>query len=129
MQIFSKSNLFGLLLGFSGYTILVLLDSIIKKNLVQQYPVFEIIFYICLFSFIPILITLTIVGNWNGLLNNKVHIQILRGLLATICGYLIVNSFKHHALIEVYPILFSTPLILTILLLENVNIELPRSSY
>ena len=115
MQNFSKSNSFGLLLGFSGYTILVLLDSIIKKNLVQQYPVFEIIFYICLFSFIPILITLTIVGNWNGLLNNKVHIQILRGLLAIICGYLIVNSFKHHALIEVYPILFSTPLILTIL--------------
>ena len=45
MQNFSKSNSFGLLLGFSGYPILVLLDSIIKKNLVQQYPVFEIIFY------------------------------------------------------------------------------------
>ena len=115
MQNISKSNSFGLLLGFSGYTIFVLLDSIIKKNLVHQYPIFEITFYICLFSFIPILITLAIVGNWNGLINNKVHIQLLRGLLGIICGSLIVNSFKHHALIEIYPILFSTPLILTIL--------------
>ena len=115
MKNFSKSNSFGLLLGFSGYTIFVLLDSIIKKNLVHQYPIFEITFYICLFSFIPILITLAIVGNWNGLINNKVHIQLLRGLLGIICGSLIVNSFKHHALIEIYPILFSTPLILTIL--------------
>ena len=69
MQNFSKSNSFGLLLGFSGYTIFVLLDSIIKKNLVHQYPVFEITFYICLFSFIPILITLAIVGNWDVLIN------------------------------------------------------------
>ena len=108
MQNISKSNSFGLLLGFSGYTIFVLLDSIIKKNLVHQYPIFQITFYICLFSFIPILITLTIVGNWGGLINNKVHIQILRGFLAIICGSLIVNSFKHHALIEIYPILFIT---------------------
>ena len=115
MQNISKSNSFGLLLGFSGYTLFVLLDSIIKKNLVNQYPLFEITFYICLFSFVPILITLTFVGNWKGLINNKVHIQLLRGLLAIICGALIINSFKHHALIEIYPILFSTPLILTIL--------------
>ncbi len=36
-------------------------------------------------------------------------------MLGLICGALIVNSFKQHALIEIYPILFSTPLILTIL--------------
>ena len=115
MQNFSKNNSFGLLLGFSGYTIFVLLDSIIKKNLVQQYPVFEIIFFICLFSFVPIVITLTIVGNWDKLINNKIHIQLLRGILAVICGGLIVNSFKYHALIEIYPVLFSAPLILTTL--------------
>jgi len=53
--------------------------------------------------------------NWNTLINNKIHIQLLRGVLGVICGALIVNSFKRHALIEIYPILFSTPLILTIL--------------
>ena len=112
---FENNNTFGLILGFSGYTIFVLLDSIIKLNLVNKYPVLEINFLICLFAFIPIIAALAIVGNWNTLINNKIHIQLLRGVLGVICGALIVNSFKRHALIEIYPILFSTPLILTIL--------------
>ena len=112
---FENNNFFGFALGFSGYTICVLLDSIVKLNLVNKYPVLEINFFICLFAFIPILAALAIVGNWNTLINNKIHIQLLRGLLAIICAALIINSFKRHALIEIYPILFSTPLILTIL--------------
>ena len=112
---FKNNNVFGLILGFSGYTIFVLLDSIIKLNLVNKYPVLEINFFICLFAFIPIITTLSTVGNWNTLINNKIHIQLLRGVLGVICGALIINSFKRHALIEIYPILFSTPLILTIL--------------
>ena len=115
MQKIYNNNFFGLLLGISGYSLFVFLDTIIKKYLVQQYPIFEITFFICLFSFIPILTTLTVVGNWNRLLNNKIHIQILRGILAIICGALIINSFKYHALFEIYPVLFATPLILTTL--------------
>jgi drug/metabolite transporter (DMT)-like permease len=68
-----------------------------------------------LFAFIPIIATLAVTSNWNTLINNKIHIQLLRGVLGVICGALIINSFKRHALIEIYPILFSTPLILTIL--------------
>jgi len=112
---FENKNVFGFVLGFSGYTIFVLLDSIIKLNLVNKYPVLEINFFICLFAFIPMFVTLAVVGNWNTLINNKIHIQLLRGVLGVICGALIINSFKRHALIEIYPILFSTPLILTIL--------------
>ena len=112
---FENNNVFGFVLGFSGYTIFVLLDSIIKLNLVNKYPVLEINFFICLFAFIPIIATLAVVGNWNTLINNKIHIQLFRGVLGVICGALIINSFKRHALIEIYPILFSTPLILTIL--------------
>ncbi len=112
---FENNNFFGFALGFSGYTICVLLDSIVKLNLVNKYPVLEINFFICLFAFIPIIAALAIVSNWNTLINNKIHIQLLRGLLAVICAALIINSFKRHALIEIYPILFSTPLILTIL--------------
>ena len=112
---FENNNFFGFVLGFSGYTLFVLLDSIIKLNMVNKYPVLEINFFICLFAFIPMFVTLAVVGNWNTLINNKIHIQLLRGLLAVICAALIINSFKRHALIEIYPILFSTPLILTIL--------------
>ena len=113
MQKIYNNNPFGLLLGISGYSLFVFLDTIIKKYLVQQYPIFEITFFICLFSFIPILATLIGVGNWNRLINNKIHIQILRGILAIICGSLIINSFRYHALFEIYPVLFATPLILT----------------
>ena len=112
---FEKNNFFGLVLGFSGYITFVLLDSIIKLNLIQKYPVLEINFFICLFAFIPIIMTLGIFRNWNALFNNKIHIQLFRGILGVICGALIINSFKQHAFIEIYPILFSAPLILTVM--------------
>jgi len=107
-------NSLGIILGFSGYLIFVLLDSIIKKYLVSSYPVFEINFFISMFTLIPITITLFFFNSWHVLLNSKIHIQLLRGCLGLLCGALIINSFKQHALSEIYPILFSTPLILTI---------------
>lgn len=109
-----KQNNIGIFLGFSGYLSYVLLDSIIKKFLVSSYSTLEIYFFISIFTFIPILITLFFSKSWNVLINNKIHIQILRGALALIMGLLIINSFKKHSLSEVYPILFSAPLILTI---------------
>jgi len=104
----------GIFLGFAGYTIFVFLDSIIKKYLVQHYPILEINFYICLFSLIPISIALQFISGWHVLINNKVHIQLFRGFLGLICATIIINSFKNHAFSEIYPILFSAPLILTI---------------
>ena len=109
-----NTNFAGIFLGFAGYTIFVLLDSIIKKYLVQDYPVLEINFYITLFSLIPISFALHFISGWKVLINNKVHIQLLRGFLGLICAAIIINSFKEHAFSEIYPILFSTPLILTI---------------
>tara|TARA_B110000438_G_C15692281_1_gene597311 strand:+ start:42 stop:944 length:903 start_codon:yes stop_codon:yes gene_type:complete len=122
-----NSNKFGLILGFSGYLIFVLLDSLIKKFLVSSYPVFEINFFISLFTLIPILITLFVLNSWHCLINNKIHIQLFRGCLGMLCGALIINSFKQHSFSEIYPILFSAPLILTIfsyfILKENVGIR------
>ena len=109
-----NNNFIGIFLGFAGYTIFVLLDSIIKKYLVHDYPVLEINFYICLFSLIPISLALHFISGWKVLNNNKIHIQILRGILGLICAAIIINSFKNHAFSEIYPILFSAPLILTI---------------
>ena len=108
------NKFFGIFLGFAGYTIFVFLDSIIKKYLVQHYPILEINFYICLFSLIPISIALQFISGWHVLINNKVHIQLFRGFLGLICAAIIINSFKNHAFSEIYPILFSAPLILTI---------------
>ena len=101
-------------MGFAGYIIFVFLDSIIKKYLIQDYPVLEINFYICLFSLIPISLALHFISGWKVLNNNKIHIQVLRGILGLICAAIIINSFREHAFSEIYPILFSAPLILTI---------------
>ena len=71
-----KDKFLGIFLGFAGYTIFVFLDSLIKKYLVQDYPVLEINFYICLFSLIPISIALQFVTGWGVLINNLSLIHI-----------------------------------------------------
>ena len=58
---------------------------------------------------------LQFISGWYVLINNKVHIQLFRGVLGVVCGAIVINSFKEHAFSEIYPILFSAPLILTIL--------------
>ena len=110
-----NNNYVGIFLGFLGYVIFVFLDSIIKKYLVNYYPVIEINFFICIFSLIPIAIALHFISGWKVLINNKIHIQLFRGVLGLICAAIIINSFKNHAFSEIYPILFSAPLIITAL--------------
>ena len=111
---YPQNNFLGLSLGISGYIIFAVLDSLIKKKLIDQYPIFEIFFFICLFSFIPVILALTFLNSWKSLINTKIHVQILRGVLGFCRGALLVNSFKFHTFSEIYPILFSSPLILTI---------------
>ena len=110
-----NNNYIGIFLGFLGYVIFVFLDSIIKKYLVNNYPVIEINFFICLFSLIPISLALHFISGWKVLINNKIHIQLFRGVLGLVCAAIIINSFKNHSFSEIYPILFSAPLIITAL--------------
>ena len=110
-----ENNYLGIFLGFSGYVIYVLVDSIIKKYFVNYYPVIQINFFIYLFSFIPIIFSLHFISGWKVLINNKIHIQLLRGVLGLLCAAIIINSFKNHSFSEIYPILFSAPLIITAL--------------
>ena len=105
----------GVSIGFAGYTLFVILDTIIKKYLVNGYSVFQINFYICLFSFIPTLITIQVLHKWHSLKNDIIVIQLTRGVFGLISGALVVYSFKNHALSEIYPILFSAPLFLTMI--------------
>ena len=111
---FKNINSLGIILGFTGYLSYVLLDSIIKKYLISSYSVFEINFFISIFTLIPISLSLFFFNSWHTLINNKIYIQLIRGGLGLICGALIINSFKNHSFSEIYPILFSAPLILTI---------------
>ena len=128
LNLYNKNlNNFGIILGFTGYLIFVLLDSIIKKYLVSSYSILEINFFISIFTLIPISLSLSFLKSWKVLVNNKIHVQILRGFLGFVCSVLILNSFKDHSFSEIYPILFSAPLILTIfsyfLLKEQIGVR------
>ena len=114
-KINKTNNFFGLLLGLTGYTLVVLVDSIIKLNVVGKYPIIQINFFLCIGAFLPIIASIIILRNWSILINNKIHLQLLHGILGLTHGALIINSFKKHSLIEIYPILFFSPLILTTL--------------
>jgi len=115
MSIVLKSNnKIGIILGICGYFLFVLLDSFIKKFLINNYPIFQILFFITFFSLIPIIMALFYFKSWAVLINNKIYVMLLRGFLGIICGSLIINSFNKHSFSEIYPILFITPLILTI---------------
>ena len=67
LAINKKNNFFGLLVGLSGYILVVLVDAIVKLNLVEKYPVIQISFFLCIGAFIPILSTLIIFRNWSSL--------------------------------------------------------------
>ena len=105
----------GVSIGFLGYTLFVVLDTIIKKYLANNYSVFQINFFICFFSFIPTIITIHFLHAWKTLKNDLILIQLLRGIFGLISGAFVVNSFRSHALNEIYPIMFSAPLFLIIL--------------
>ncbi len=105
----------GVSIGFLGYTLFVVLDTIIKKYLANDYSVFQINFFICLFSFIPTIITIHFLHAWKTLKNDLILIQLLRGIFGLISGAFVVNSFRSLALNEIYPIMFSAPLFLIIL--------------
>ena len=126
-KFFKTNNANGIFLGISGYSIFVFLDSLIKKLLINYYPIFQINFLISFFTLLPIIFFLFYLNSWKFLINNKVHLMLLRGFLGLLCGALIINSFKNHSFNEIYPILFSTPLILTIfshfILKEKVGIK------
>ena len=108
MTTINKSNNFlGLFLGLTGYIVVVLVDSIIKLNIVGKYPVIQINFFICIGAFIPIITCILILRQWSILVNNKIHLQLLHGVFGLAHGALIINSFKKHSLIEIYPILFA----------------------
>ena len=46
LAINKKNNFFGLLIGLSGYILVVFVDTIIKLNVVEKYPVIQISFFI-----------------------------------------------------------------------------------
>ena len=121
----SRSYIFPFFISLSGYVFMVSMDTIIKV-LGSNYPILQLLFLNALFSLIPL--TFFIIKN-HGVhfyLNQNYKFQFIRGIIHTLGFLFVLMGVLKLPLSVVYPVLFSSPLMLLIMshffLNENINI-------
>ena len=121
----NRSYIFPFFISLSGYVFMVSMDTIIKV-LGSNYPILQLLFLNALFSLIPL--TFFIVKN-HGVhfyLNQNYKFQFIRGVVNTFGFLFVLMGILKLPLSVVYPVLFSSPLMLLIMshffLNENINI-------
>jgi len=98
------------LLGFSTFS---LHDALIKS--IEGVPVFQVVFFVVLFSFVPFSLFLAFDGKERSL---RPRLPVLVGLrcLFTVCGlFFVFYAFGRLPMAEVYSLLFSAPILITLL--------------
>ena len=109
----SRSMLPGMATALLGFAVFSLHDALIKS--VQQLPVFQIAFFVVLFSFVPFSVMLAIDRRERSLRPQNpglVALRCLFGLGSLLCGF---YAFTHLQLSEAYSLIFSAPIIITLL--------------
>lgn len=121
----NRSYIFPFFISLSGYVFMVSMDTIIKV-LGSNYPILQLLFLNALFSLIPL--TFFIIKN-HGVhfyLNQNYKFQFIRGIIHTLGFLFVLMGVLKLPLSVVYPVLFSSPLMLLIMshffLNENINI-------
>ena len=121
----NRSYIFPFFISLSGYVFMVSMDTIIKV-LGSNYPILQLLFLNALFSLIPL--TFFIIKN-HGVhfyLNQNYKFQFIRGIIHTLGFLFVLMGILKLPLSVVYPVLFSSPLMLLIMshffLNENINI-------
>ena len=121
----NRSYIFPFFISLSGYVFMVSMDTIIKV-LGSNYPILQLLFLNALFSLIPL--TFFIIKN-HGVhfyLNQNYKFQLIRGIIHTLGFLFVLMGVLKLPLSVVYPVLFSSPLMLLIMshffLNENINI-------
>lgn len=121
----NRSYIFPFFISLSGYVFMVSMDTIIKV-LGANYPILQLLFLNALFSLIPL--TFFIIKN-HGVhfyLNQNYKFQFIRGIIHTLGFLFVLMGVLKLPLSVVYPVLFSSPLMLLIMshffLNENINI-------
>ena len=121
----SRSYIFPFFISLSGYVFMVSMDTIIKV-LGSNYTILQLLFLNALFSLIPL--TFFIIKN-HGVhfyLNQNYKFQLIRGIIHTLGFLFVLMGVLKLPLSVVYPVLFSSPLMLLIMshffLNENINI-------
>lgn len=110
----AKSNLKGALLALLAFAIYATHDVIVK-SLGASYGPFQIVFFSVLLSF-PIAMIMLIRDNSDGDLRPRhLWMSIIRTIAAVIAGVSAFYAFSSLPLAQAYALLFSTPLLITVL--------------
>jgi len=105
----------GVALGFLTYALFAWADAGIK-SLGGELPVFEIIFFLTLFSFAVILILRPAGERWRDMLRmNHPKRVILRSLCGVAAGICSTYAFTHIPLAEAYALIFLAPVLVTLM--------------
>ena len=105
----------GIPLAFAAYFGFSLSDAMIKLA-GRHTTVFEIAFFVTLFSIIPIIASKPAELKWRNVMKmNRPWVVHLRGISGTLGGMCAIYSFTHLPLAEAYALIFLIPLIVTLL--------------
>ncbi|MEZ5800870.1 MAG: DMT family transporter [Nitratireductor sp.] len=105
----------GIPLAFAAYFGFSLSDAMIKLA-GRHTTVFEIAFFVTLFSIIPIIASKPSELKWRHVLKMKRPLIVnLRGISGTLGGMCAIYAFTHLPLAEAYALIFLIPLIVTLL--------------
>ncbi len=104
----------GIALCMSGL-FLVSLQDIIIKYFSDTYSVLQIVFIRSLVALVPILIAVRLTDGWRGIRTYKPRLLLFRGALGFLCYLAYYMAIAGLPLVEVVTIVFSAPIIVTVL--------------
>ena len=103
----------GIGLALAGFAVFSLHDALTKS--IDGLPVFQIVFFVVLFSFVPFTLRLAVDGTERSLKPRLPGLVALRCLF-NVAGLLCVfGAFERLPLAEVYSLIFSAPILITLL--------------
>lgn len=103
----------GVGLALTGFATFSMHDALIKS--IEGIPVFQIVFFVVLFSFVPFTMMLAFDGTERSLRPRLPYLVALRCLF-TVCGlFCVFYAFGRLPMAEVYSMLFAAPILITLL--------------
>ncbi len=102
-------------MGFAlaGFALFSLHDALIKS--VQGLPVFQIVFFVVLTSFVPFTVSVGVIKHERSFRPNLPVLVALRCLFTSGSLFAAFYAFMHLPLAETYSLLFSAPMLITLL--------------
>jgi len=109
----TPSPLKGAGLALLGYAVFSLHDAVTKS--LDGVPVFQIVFFVVLFSFVPFTVSLAFDSTGRSLRPRLPGLVALRCLFSVLGLLCVFSAFERLPLAEVYSLIFASPILITLL--------------